>query len=223
MKEDMGDSWTRHLVRRRYVWKTTWNLRIGILLLVAAILFPSRTHWLTWLGRSLVHDDVPMSSDAIVLENYDTNYLVFETAARLMRDGQSDLLLVPTPIFNNPSTPNEVSKGIVEVMTRVAWINNAELIPVEHLEPISLSVATQVSKVLQEQGVRSVIVVTPTFRSQRSFEVYRSVWAPLGIQVCCVAARGSRTPKNWWHSTHGIKMVFLEFIKLHYYRLFVLR
>ena len=165
----MKDSWTRHFIRQRYVWRTTWKLRICIVLLLVAVGLSAGPHCLIWLGRSLVHDDVPMVSDAVVLENYDHNYLVFETAARLLRGGMSDRLFVPTPIFNDPSRPNVVSKGIVEVMTRVARIDNAELIPVEHLEPITLSVATQVSKVLLDRGFRSVIVVSPTFRSQRSF------------------------------------------------------
>ena len=218
VNEDMDDRWMRQFIRQRYVWRTTWKLRIGMLLLVAAIVVPTRTCWLTWLGRSLVHDDVPTSSDAIVLENYDPNYLVFETAGRLMREGLSDSLLVPVHVLRDAGTPTVVSLGVGDVMTRGARITSDAIIPGQCEEPITLTVATEVAKRLQHGGARSEIVVSSTFRSQRSFEVYRSVLGPLGIRICCVTAGGSRTAENWWKSKHGIQMVCLEFIKLQYYR-----
>jgi hypothetical protein len=214
--------WKHHFFRRREVWKTTWKLRLGILLLLAAILFPTHPFWLTCIGGSLVYSEEPSSSDLIVVENYDAEYLLFETAALLKREGFSDKVLIPAFIFRDPDKPGAVSAGIVEVMTRIARLADAEILPVHLEEPITLTVVRQVADVLEQRGVRSIIVVSPAFRSRRTFEVYRAVLEPRGIAVTCVASRSSRTPGNWWKTTHGVQSVFLEFFKLQYYRLFVL-
>jgi len=213
--------WKCHLVRRKEVWATTWTFRIGIVVLLAAVLIPTRAFWLEQLGRSLIHDDTPSVSDVIVVENYDQEYLLFETASRLLRTGISERLIVPTSVFDDPTIPGAVYQGFSEVMLRVARIEHAEILPVSHQEPVTLTVARQVADTLQEQGVRSVIVVAGRFRTRRTYAVYRQVFEPLGIAVTVVAARSSRTPENWWHTTHGVQQVFLEFIKLQYYRLFV--
>jgi len=214
--------WKCHLIRRKEVWATTWRCRIGIAALLAAVLIPTRAFWLTRLGRSLIHDDTPSVSDVVVVENYDQEYLLFEAASRLLRTGVSGRLIVPTSIFRDSTIPGAVYQGFSEVMLRVARIEHAEILPVSHQEPVTLTVARQVADKLQHQGVRSVIVVSSGFRSRRTFEVYRKVLAPLDIRLTCMAARCSRTPENWWHSNHGVQQVFLEIVKLYYYRLFVL-
>ncbi|HSW39873.1 MAG TPA: hypothetical protein VLL97_10310 [Acidobacteriota bacterium] len=211
-----------YFFRRREVWKTTWRFRLGVIMLLAVILAPTHPHWLASIGRSLVHSEEPLRSDLIIVENYDPDYLVFETAARLLRNGLSDQILIPVTIFRDPDKPNAVSQGIVEVMTRIAGIDKADLLPVSHEEPVTLTVVRQVAEAVEKRNVRSVIVVSPLFRSRRTFEVYRTILVPRGITVICVASGGPRTPENWWKTTHGIQNIVLEFIKLQYYRLFIL-
>ena len=76
----------------------------------------------------------------------------------------------------------------------------------------------------QFQGVHEngVIVVTPAFRSRRSVLVYRTVLRPAGIEVHCVPVVGTYRPDNWTSSWHGIQDVTEQFIKLQYYRFYVL-
>jgi hypothetical protein len=68
-----------------------------------------------------------------------------------------------------------------------------------------------------------VIVVTPMFRSMRSDLVYQAVLVPAGIRVYCVPAAGLETPKNWTKSWHDIQEVTEQFLKLLFYRFYVLR
>jgi hypothetical protein len=97
-----------------------------------------------------------------------------------------------------------------------------ELIPVRDVEPLSLNVARQVRDFLRREHIGSVTVVSPGFRSRRSSLVYHAILGEAGIASSCVAVFGPETPENWSDSWHGRQRVGLEFVKLVYYRLYVL-
>jgi hypothetical protein len=214
--------WRRLFWRRREVVRTTWLFRGLAVLVFALVLVAVHRPVLTALARSLVHQGPVAPSDAIVLENYDPDYLVFEMARNLRRDGLAPRVIVPCGTFGGPTNLNDVAQGFVEVMVRVSRMGEIELLPVEPDEPITLHTATAVAEYLAAQGITSVIVVSPLFRSRRSHLVYQSVLEPMDISLTCVPARSIHQPESWWLSTHGIQNVLLEFGKLWYYRLIVL-
>ena len=92
-------------------------------------------------------------------------------------------------------------------MARAARLQNLELIPVSFAEPISLNVAYEVRAVLESEHVRSVILVTPGFRSRRSALIYGKVLGEAGIATSCVPVFGPHTPDNWTRTWHGIEGV----------------
>jgi hypothetical protein len=107
-------------------------------------------------------------------------------------------------------------------MARVARMPEPEILPIQIIEPISLHAAYQIRDFLTATPLRSAIVVTPGFRSQRSSLVYQAVLAPAGITVYCVPVFGQKTPANWTETWHGIQEVAAQFLKLQYYRFYVL-
>ena len=200
----------------------TWKLRLALLLLVLLLGWVTRGFWMLRIGQSLVCPEEIAPSDAILVENFDPDYLLFERAAALHNAGVASRVLVPTEASRDPARPNPVSQGIAEVMARVARLQNLELIPIQESEPISLNAAYQIRDFLTTAHLRSVIVVTPGFRSQRSYLVYHTVLAPAGITVYCIPVFGQKTPKNWTKTWHGIEDVTEQFLKLQYYRFYVL-
>ena len=214
--------WQRWCFRTKQVTVTTWKLRFLALLLPFAALYLTYPAWLVAVGASLIHDDKPLSADVLLLENYDTDYLVFESAEALLRAGYSTRVLVPVLAEDQTMEPGSVHKAFAEVMGRVAGIGSFEIIPVLHTEPVTLSVAVQVAKYLENNGIRSVLVVSPRFRSTRSHLVYNHVLGPRGIRVQIVSARAPISVDDWWHSWHGVQDIWLEFSKLLYYRFWVL-
>jgi hypothetical protein len=214
--------WHRHFFYRKESLKTTWKLRFLVLFLVvagAAFIWGFGT---PRIARSLVCAENSLPSDALLLENFDPNYLVFERAEALRREGVAARILVPTS-SDKDGKPSAVAQGTVELMAKVAWIPNFEIIPIQPSEPISLNAAEQIKDFLAGQGVKSVVVVAPAFRSRRSALVYDSVLAPAGIRVGCVPVFGTTNPDNWTETWHGIQDVAEQFLKLQYYRLYVLR
>ena len=82
--------------------------------------------------------------------------------------------------------------GIAEVMARISRIGAIEIVPIREVEPISLNAARDVQRFLEREHIRSVIVVTPLFRSRRSALVYAATLGRAGIAVRCEPVQGSR-------------------------------
>ncbi len=214
--------WRRHLLCTKQSTRTTWKLRVGILILAIVIAVTTGSFWTAWIGGSLVCTDTPQPSDVMLLENFDPNYLVFERAAELEKAGFAGRAIVPVEASSDPTVPNAVSKGITEIMARQARMGTFETIPILESEPISLSAALQIREQLVKEQVRSVIIVTPGFRSRRSSLVYRTVLHEVDMQVSCVPVFGRTTPERWADTWHGIQGVTEEFAKLQYYRFYVI-
>lgn len=214
-------SWRRHFYYRKEALKTTWKLRLSVLLLGVLVVWMIRVFGTVRIGESLTCIEETAHSDALLLENFDPDYLVFERAAALQSAGVASRILVPTRASRNHEST--VSKGIAEVMAHVARIPNIETIPIGEVEPISFNAANQIRDFLSKEYVKSIVVVAPGFRSRRSLLVYGTLLAPAGITVRCVPVFGTTTPTNWTNTWHGIQDVGLQFLKLQYYRFSVLR
>jgi len=219
----MKTSWNRHLFYRRESWRTTWKLRISLLILVIVLVPATHRFWAPRVARSLVCDEQIQPSDAFLLENFDPDYLVFERTTTLQRSGVATKAFVPVVIDDDSGNPNLIQKGIADLMAGVSRIQSMEIIPIRETEPISLNAARQIRDVLVSRQVKSIIVVTPGFRSRRSMMVYSSVLAPVGITTHCAPVIGATTIDNWTETWHGVQGVVEQFIKLQYYRFWVLR
>ena len=214
--------WTRHLVYRAEQIRTTWKLRLGLLGVVVGALWLASGWWTGAIARSLVCDANLAPSDAILIENFDPDYLLFERARNLRRAGLAARVLVPISADPGTQEPNDVALSIAEVMARISRIGAIEVIPIRQVEPISLNAARDLQRFLEREHIRSVIVVTPLFRSRRSALVYCATLGHTGITVRCEPVQGSRGVDTWTHSWHGIDGVVQQWIKLQYYRWYVL-
>jgi hypothetical protein len=217
-----GSKWQRHLFYKKESIKTTWKLRLVLLLLGILLVSVTREFWMLRIGQSLVCTEEMRPSDVILVENFSPAYLVFERAAALHQAGLAARILVPTGASRDPESADPVSQGMTELIARVARLQDPEILPIRMLEPVSLNAAYQIRDFLTKEHLRSVIVVTDGFRSQRSALVYHAVLDPVGIKVGCMPVFGKTTPKNWTVTWHGIEDVTEQFLKLQYYRFYIL-
>ena len=215
-------SWRRHLFYTKQCVKTTWKLRLGVLVLATLTLASTNRIWTNAIARSLVCAQDVAPSDLILIENFDPNYLLFERAAALQKDRIAPRALVPVQSWQDSGMPNYISQATAEVMARHARMVAWDLLPVSEVEPISLNAAFQIRQYLLRENIKSLIVVTGGFRSQRSLLIYRTILAGRGVQVRCDPVFGRVTPERWSDSWHGIQGVAEEFVKLQYYRFYVL-
>ncbi len=223
----MGDratttGWSRHIFYRTECRRTTWKFKIGLLLVIIATLWLTSPWWTAAIARSLICEPSLAPSDAILIENFDPDYLLFERARQLRRQGLATRVLVPVHTDRGTDVPNDVALGFVEVMAKVSRIGAVEIVPTREIEPITLNEALDVRRFLEREQIRSVVVVTPSFRSRRSEIVYGATLSRAGITVRYQPVSGSRGIHNWTNSWHGIQDVAEQWIKLQYYRFYVL-
>jgi hypothetical protein len=143
-------------------------------------------------------------------------------SAPLEQAGIAPRTLVPVEASGDPDMANPVSRAVAEVMARQARLENWGIVLVREAEPISLNVASQVRDRLARDRVTSLVVVTSGFRSRRSSLVYQAVLGDAGTQVHCSPVFGRATPERWIDTWHGIQQVGEEWVKLQYYRFYVL-
>lgn len=201
--------------------KATSKLFLAMLVVIVAATLTSGW-WSGPVGRSLVCAEQVAPSDAILVENFDPTYLLFERAATLEKAGLARITLVPVEASPDPKVANPVSAGVAEVMARQARLREWRTIPIQHIEPISLNAALQIRARLAGERIKSVIVVAPGFRSHRSSLVYRATLGAAGVKVYCVPVFNRTTPETWTHTWHGIQEVVEEVLKLQYYRFYAL-
>lgn len=199
--------WTRHFVYRAERTRTTWKFRFGLLVLLGGALWTTRGWWTVALASSLVCDANRAPSDAILVENFNVEYLVFERAAELRQASLAPRVLVP--LWSDPASSevDEVALRTAEVMAGVARLGTFDRVPIDRKEPISLDAALDVRRFLERERIRSVIVVSPLFRSRRSALVYGATLRPAGITVTCQPSRGPVTVETSAHSWHGVQDV----------------
>jgi hypothetical protein len=214
--------WRRHFFYTTRSVKTTWKLRIGVLLVLILTGALTRGFLIAHIARSLVCEEALAPSDIIIVENFDPNYLVFKRAAELQRAGFASRALVPVGASGDPKIADPVSRGIAEVMAHQARLNAWDMIPVRAAEPISLNTARFIRDRVAEEHVRSVIVVAPAFRSRRSSLIYQTLLRDTGTHMYCAPVYGQLDPTRWTEKWHGIQEVTEESLKLQYYRLYVM-
>ena len=214
-------SWKPKVYYRKECLKTTWTFRIACL--CAAALLAVLTHgiWVPAIGDSLACDETVGTVDAILIENFDRNYLLFERASRLHESGLGGRVLIPVQTSDDP-VGTSVEEGIVEVMVRKSRLRDAEQVRVREVEPISLNAALDVRDFVMHRQIRSVIVVAPLFRSRRSALVYGATLGRAGISVRCEPVAENRSPESWTSTSHGVQNVLEQWLKLQYYRFYVL-
>jgi hypothetical protein len=216
-------NWTRHFVYRREQLRTTWKFRGLVVFVLVAAAWLTNGWWTTSIARSLVCESNAVPSDAILIENFDADYLSFEQATTLRRTGFAARVMVPIKFDAETAQPNLVSMGTANLLANIAHLGDFEIVPMHEVEPISLNAARDIQRFVQQEHIRSVIVVAPYFRSRRSAHVYDATLGRAGVSISCQPVR--RTDQGlatWTQSLHGVQDVAEQWAKLQYYRLYVL-
>jgi len=215
-------SWTRHFVYRTTTTRTTWKFRIGLVALVAIAGWLTSGWWTQAIARSLVCDHTATKSDAILVENFDPGYLPFERARELREAGLAMRVLVPVPVNSRTSDISNVESKTTELLASLARLGTFDVVPFREAEPISLNAARDIQRFLESEHIRSVIVVSPLFRSRRSLLVYEATLGQAGIAVRCEPAGSTYDRAHWTETWHGLEDAAEQWLKLQYYRVYVL-
>ena len=211
----------KHLFIRKEAYRPTWKLLVGLIVVVPLTLVLTRNLWVRVIAQDLTCVKDVGKSGAMLVENFDPEYMLFQEAAKLQREGIASRVVVPVEISRGMKEPDAIETGIADLMARTAGLQAIELVSVHQVEPISLNAAREIRDFLKRENISSVQLIAPGFRSHRSALVYRSVFIPSGIEVKCLPVFVD-PPLEWADSWHGIQDVVLQWGKLKYYQFWVL-
>jgi hypothetical protein len=215
-------SWRRHVFYRSEHVRTTWKFRLGLTGLVILLAWVTSGWWTAAIARGLICERDVAPSDAILVDNFDPDYRLFERAARLRRSGIAPRVLIPVPADEHTLEASPVARAITQLLVDLSRVGPVEMVPVRAIEPISLNAAIDLRTFLVAHNIRSVVVVSPLFRSRRSDLVYDAVLERRGIVVRCEAVEEARDIRSWTNTWHGMQDVVEQWAKLQYYKLWVL-
>jgi hypothetical protein len=222
LKSPTSSRWHSNFFYRKQVLKTTWKFRVLLVLVVGALVIVPHHFWARQIANSLICKEQIEPSDALLLENFDLNYNVFVRAAALKEAGVAPRVLVPSLFTVMPSGELESSIRVTRLVAETAKLDTFDLIPVREMEPITKNAAKQIRDFLKKENIKSVVFVTPGFRSRRSQIVYGAELEAYGIRVGCSPVFGNVDPENWTATWHGMQQVIEQFLKLLYYRFYVM-
>jgi hypothetical protein len=114
-------SWYRHFIYRRESWKTTWKFRLLLLALAAVVLIGGRGFWAKQVAQSLICSAQTPPSDALLVENFDPDYRVFEQAEELKRMGVAPRVFIPAET-DEETESTSVELGTIELFARIAHL-----------------------------------------------------------------------------------------------------
>lgn len=210
---------------RTTIYKTTWKLRLVVAALFFLIAVATRGWWLPAIGRGLVSEPGACKPDMIVVDNLVSDYTLFKEAGALEKLNGRAMVLVPVRSSDHdPGRPDPVTGEIVGVMIGQARLQSWRLLPFRLVEPFTLNVARQVGRFIEgHRNIHSVLVVTLALRSRRTRLVYGRVLGKLGVAVSTYPVWGSAGREAWAATWHGRQEVVLQYLKLMYYELLLLR
>jgi uncharacterized SAM-binding protein YcdF (DUF218 family) len=204
--------------------RRTLALAVGCALAVAGA-YAAREPLLRALGHQLVHADVPVPSDAIVMLS--GGYFDRELeAADLYLRGLAPLVVM-TRQAETPVVEALRARGVriepgFDVGRRVLIELGVPPGSIDVLDGLMAS-THQEAEALREwaahRGVRSLIVVTSSFHTARARYVFRLVFgdAPVRLQFVPASASGFE-PDTWWMDRVTLRQGLIEWQKMLFYR-----
>ncbi|HUG54131.1 MAG TPA: YdcF family protein [Vicinamibacteria bacterium] len=161
-------------------------------------------------ARFLVQEDPPGLSDAVVVLAGDPSYERTATAALLMRAGQARLLV----LTGGEPGPGDSAASLRERAIALG-VPPAD-IRVESRSRSTREALVAVAPLLREKGVRSVTLVTSPYHQRRAAAVARRAWPGIAVRSR-PASPSFWTPRRWWTTAAGRRIVLTEYAKLAYY------
>jgi hypothetical protein len=183
--------------------------------------YVTSSYWSDMVRNALICADEGGGGETMVLDSLDLGYDLFKEAASIQSNGTAAQVFVPL-VVSGDAESDMVAREVATTFARMARLARWEFILVPEVEPISLNAAHGVRERLQRDGIVSVTVLSPAYRSRRTELIYRRVLDGRGILLRCRPSVGRNETRSWTETWHGIQEIVLQFTKLQYYRFWVL-
>jgi len=181
-----------------------------------AILFLARGLWLPLPGRFLVVADLLQPADAVVPLGGGGVGRVAQ-AAVLVEDGYATWLVATDAEIDLPGIRDSYSE-LVRQEAQWQGVAPERILVAPGVVETTCDEALAVRTLAQEQGWRSLLIVTDPFHTRRARLTFRTVFRGTGIIVAVRPVEDAEyDPEAWWHSADGLRDTWTEYAKLALY------
>jgi uncharacterized SAM-binding protein YcdF (DUF218 family) len=165
------------------------------------------------ISRALVHQDSLTTTDAIVVLAGSSTGNRIKEAARLYHEGFANKL-----VFSGFQIyPGTHSSTLMKTYAQKLGVPENNILTKNTDEDVSTQGESLANlKLLEEQQIKSFILVTSSFHTRRAQLIYERSISLLGydIKLLVSPAKDPIAPiDSWWNLRTGKKMIFLEYIK----------
>jgi uncharacterized SAM-binding protein YcdF (DUF218 family) len=162
-------------------------------------------------AKWLIPLDPPTTTDAALVFGGDPAYERTLHAARLFRDGQTQLLI----LCGGEPGPGDHATSL----QKVAMKNGvpADKTVLEDQSTSTREAVVYSKPVLEAEGVRSLTLVTSPYHQRRAYWVAKRIFGNDVKLVNSPAEPSFWSPLGWWKTWSGIRIVLEEYGKLAYY------
>lgn len=185
------------------------SLRKKLLVIMAIVLTSTlalSSYWLPAFGHYLVVDEKPQKSDAIVILGGETVPRVAK-ATGLFREGYADIIIMSGG-GNITSRYAEADMMLLEAVD-LGVPESAVLL--ERDSESTYENALFVKKLVQEKGIKSILLVTSSYHTRRARYIFTKVFKDTGVRIVTVSAPDRKySPDTWWEKHESQQKALVE-------------
>lgn len=200
---------------RRLRWRSL--VLLAVMAAVAVVVF---THmlWLRVVGRFLVVADDLQTADAAIALSGGGRGRVTDTVS-IFEKGYAKWLVVTNMPLNVPG----VRESFAELARREAvWQGMSEesILIAPGVVRTTYEEALAVRRLAQEQGWRTLLVVTDPFHTRRTRLIFRDAFRGTDLTIVVRPVRNHRyQPDTWWRDRDSLRETWTEYLKMVLYLL----
>lgn len=184
---------------------------LGVLALASLWLFPP-TQVLTNLGKFIIHADPMEKVDAIVVLSGGGLPRLKEAAEIYKENKGGFVVLTETGIITDKY--GDLSQIEKTQLTEMGVQSRYILITETHVDTTT-DEALVVRRLVSKNGFKSIIVVTDTFHTMRTYMIFQDTFKGRDTKIVVRPVRDDwYTAATWWKSLHGWQVTIQEYSKL---------
>ena len=188
------------------------RVKVAVLALLLLLVLVSRGLWLPLIGRFLVVADPLGPADAVVpLAGGDERV---PYAANLFREGFADWFIATNMPLKAPGLRATYGELVRQEAIWQGVPGDRILVMPGEVET-TYQEALAVRRMIEERGLRSLIVVTDPFHTRRSRMAFRAAFSDSGVMLIVRPVNESTyDPDSWWRTRDGLRDTWTEYLKL---------
>lgn len=200
------------------------GLLAGVLVVLAAAAYAFHVPLLTWVGRQLVHQDVAVPSDAILVLAGGVFDRELE-AARLFAEGMAPTVLMTAEadpdVFTELRARSVRVESSLELRKRVLielGVPPERVLVLPGLVSATVHEAQAARRWADRTRAGSLLVVSSSFHTARARYVFRRVFEGAAVTLRFVpAGKSDFQPDSWWKRRHTLRDGVFELQRTLYY------